>query len=86
MHWGLGVLAAIVVVALLAMLFARAVNVFPLAQLVNCRRRTERHISFGFQTIMWFAGLRGAIAFALCERSWRSLSTPPYCVTVRPAS
>lgn len=42
---------------------ARAANIFPFAFIANLRRK--RKISFKMQVAMWFAGLRGAIAFAL---------------------
>lgn len=53
---------------LLAALFclaARAAHVFPLAFLANWGRR--RKIPLKMQVVMWFAGLRGAIAFALAQ-------------------
>ena len=62
-HWKLYAVAA------LAMLLGRACNVFPVTALVNCRRRAERRISMGFQKIVWFAGLRGAVAFALALKA-----------------
>lgn len=43
---------------------SRAGNVYPLSYLVNPYRKTK--ISPKFQFIMWFSGLRGAIAFSLC--------------------
>eukprot|EP00743_Colponemidia_sp_Colp-15_P009274 GILK01010133.1.p1 GENE.GILK01010133.1~~GILK01010133.1.p1 ORF type:complete len:715 (-),score=47.94 GILK01010133.1:101-2245(-) len=42
---------------------SRAANIFPLAKLCNRFRSTK--ISKADQIIMWFSGLRGAIAFAL---------------------
>ncbi|KNC86003.1 hypothetical protein SARC_01848 [Sphaeroforma arctica JP610] len=42
---------------------SRALNIFPLASLVNKHRKVK--IPFKFQVIMWFSGLRGAIAFTL---------------------
>eukprot|EP00019_Armaparvus_languidus_P010358 CAMPEP_0168579286 /NCGR_PEP_ID=MMETSP0420-20121227/126_1 /TAXON_ID=498008 /ORGANISM="Pessonella sp." /LENGTH=367 /DNA_ID=CAMNT_0008613213 /DNA_START=483 /DNA_END=1586 /DNA_ORIENTATION=- len=48
---------------LMLCLLGRAVNVFPLAALVNRFRRTK--IDLKMQFFMWFSGLRGAIAFAL---------------------
>jgi sodium/hydrogen exchanger 8 len=44
-------------------LLGRACNVFPLAWIMNKFRRVK--IDFRMQFFMWFAGLRGAIAFAL---------------------
>jgi len=46
----------------------RALNIFPLSFLANCcRRRGLNHIPLKMQGVLWFAGLRGAIAFALSE-------------------
>jgi solute carrier family 9 (sodium/hydrogen exchanger), member 8 len=51
---------------LLFCLIARALNIFPLSLLANCcRRKGENRISLKMQCVLWFAGLRGAIAFAL---------------------
>jgi len=48
---------------LLLILIGRAANIFPLAFLCNRVRSIE--IPTKYQFIMWFSGLRGAIAFAL---------------------
>ncbi|TKR94730.1 hypothetical protein L596_008984 [Steinernema carpocapsae] len=51
-------------IATIALLFiSRALNIFPLSYLVN-RCRSEQ-ISMKNQVIMWFSGMRGAVAFAL---------------------
>jgi NhaP-type Na+/H+ or K+/H+ antiporter len=56
------------VVALLACLVGRALNIFPLSWLANlCRTKRSNKISGKMQVVLWFAGLRGAIAFALSE-------------------
>eukprot|EP01135_Chromosphaera_perkinsii_P002324 Nk52_evm110s221 gene=Nk52_evmTU110s221 len=44
-------------------LIGRALNIFPLSFIVNSYRNVKIHPKFQF--IMWFSGLRGAIAFAL---------------------
>ncbi|XP_059474261.1 sodium/hydrogen exchanger 8 [Neocloeon triangulifer] len=54
---------ALVVWALLFCLLGRALNIFPLAALVN--RFREHKITPKMMFIMWFSGLRGAIAYAL---------------------
>mmetsp|Transcript_58111 Transcript_58111/g.123246 ORF Transcript_58111/g.123246 Transcript_58111/m.123246 type:complete len:566 (-) Transcript_58111:5-1702(-) len=55
--------------SLLGVLFcfiARALNIFPLSWVANCcRRHGDNKISCKLQCVLWFAGLRGAIAFAL---------------------
>ena len=56
------------ILALFICVIARACNIFPLSFLANCcRKRGRNHISFKMQCVLWFAGLRGAIAFALAE-------------------
>jgi len=51
---------------LLFCLIGRAMNIFPISWIANCcRRRGENKISLKMQCVLWFAGLRGAIAFAL---------------------
>lgn len=44
-------------------LIGRVANIFPLSYLANFGRKQK--IPFKMQVVMWFAGLRGAIAFAL---------------------
>jgi sodium/hydrogen exchanger 8 len=46
-------------------LIGRIVNIFPLSFLSNLCRRQK--IPIKMQVVMWFAGLRGAIAFALSQ-------------------
>jgi len=53
----------LIIATSLLCLLGRALNIFPFAFLANCRR--ERPIPPNMQVMMWFAGLRGAIAFAL---------------------
>lgn len=57
--------------SLYAMLFCvigRFCNIFPLS-LISNRRRTRKgsRITYKMQLVLWFAGLRGAIAYALAE-------------------
>uniref|UniRef100_A0A8C4NNX7 Sodium/hydrogen exchanger n=1 Tax=Eptatretus burgeri TaxID=7764 RepID=A0A8C4NNX7_EPTBU len=56
----------IIIGALLAILVGRASNIYPLSFFLNLGRRNK--ISFNFQHMMMFAGLRGAVAFALAIR------------------
>ena len=49
--------------AIIFTLVSRLMNVYPLSNLVN--RYREEKISAKNQLIMWFSGLRGAVAFAL---------------------
>jgi len=48
---------------LLLCLMGRAITIFSFSFLANCRR--VRKISINMQLMLWFAGMRGAIAFAL---------------------
>uniref|UniRef100_A0AAR2LHN4 Sodium/hydrogen exchanger n=1 Tax=Pygocentrus nattereri TaxID=42514 RepID=A0AAR2LHN4_PYGNA len=52
--------------AFLAMFLGRAANIYPLSFLLNLGR--SNRISSNFQHVMMFAGLRGAMAFALSIR------------------
>lgn len=60
-----------VLFSLLSIVFCglgRALNIFPLSWLANlCRKRGHNRIPLKMQFVLWFAGLRGAIAFALAE-------------------
>ena len=49
--------------SIVLILVGRAANIFPLAAVMNTQREVK--ISPQHQIIMWFSGLRGAIAFAL---------------------
>jgi sodium/hydrogen exchanger 8 len=48
-----------------ACLLARAFNTFPLCSLANLGRSEAQKIPFKYMVVIWFSGLRGAIAFAL---------------------
>jgi len=55
-----------IIAALLAVVISRAMNVYPLAFLLNLGRKKK--IPINMQHMMMFAGLRGAIAFTLAIR------------------
>ncbi|CAE1172129.1 SLC9A6_7 [Acanthosepion pharaonis] len=59
--------AAFIFSAFFAIFVARFFNVYPLSLLLNLGRKNK--IKFSFQHMMMFAGLRGAIAFALSIRN-----------------
>ncbi|XP_063416588.1 sodium/hydrogen exchanger 8-like [Mytilus trossulus] len=61
---GLIVKPALVIWGIALVLIGRAFNIFPLTFLANFFR--EHKITRKNQFIMWFSGLRGAVAFALC--------------------
>lgn len=52
--------------AFLAVFLGRAANIYPLSFLLNLGRRNK--IGYNFQHVMMFAGLRGAMTFALSIR------------------
>eukprot|EP01137_Pigoraptor_chileana_P020836 Opistho-2@83731 len=57
---------AFMTLSLVTVLFARAANIFPLAFLLNlCTGRAPKPVPFRHMIVMWAAGLRGAISFAL---------------------
>ena len=51
--------------AIAAVLVARALNIFPFAAIANIGRTHK--ISIQMQVVIWFGGLRGAIAFSLAQ-------------------
>lgn len=53
---------ALVAVTIVLCVLARALNIFPLAALLNLARKDK--IPLKYQVAMWHAGLRGAIAYA----------------------
>lgn len=54
------------ILGLLFCLIARALNIFPISCIANCcRQKGVNRIPLKMQCVLWFAGLRGAIAFAL---------------------
>lgn len=53
----------ILLVSIVLLLLCRACNIFPISFLCNLRRKEK--ISYRTQLMLWFSGMRGAIAFAL---------------------
>lgn len=48
-------------------MIGRAVNVYPLAALINLGRKPK--MPWNFQNMLFFAGMRGAMSFALAIRN-----------------
>ena len=63
--WGVDLFWPFIFFCLVALAISRAVNVFPNMLLVNCTRPPEMRFSKSHQFMLWWAGLRGAMAFAL---------------------
>jgi sodium/hydrogen exchanger 8 len=61
--WHLGFTLTTIV----AILIGRALNVFPIAWLLN--RHARLQLSWQEQTVMWFSGLRGAISYCLATNA-----------------
>jgi NhaP-type Na+/H+ or K+/H+ antiporter len=61
--WHLGFTLTTIV----AILIGRALNVFPIAWLLN--RRARLQLSWQEQAVMWFSGLRGAISYCLATNA-----------------
>ncbi|KAH8409885.1 hypothetical protein KR009_000302 [Drosophila setifemur] len=59
--------AGFIITAFICAAVGRAVNVYPLSWLLNIRRKPK--ISTNFQHMLFFAGLRGAMSFALAIRN-----------------
>nr|XP_004663684.1 sodium/hydrogen exchanger 9 [Jaculus jaculus] len=62
--------AVFILGAFLAIVVARACNIYPLSFLLNLGRKQK--VPWNFQHMMMFSGLRGAIAFALAIRNTES--------------
>jgi len=62
------------VVSFFFCILGRTLNIFPLAWLLNKQRK--RPIPWKVQVVMWFSGLRGAIAFALSLEFNSEMDTP----------
>jgi len=75
MYMGMGVFTGrfkswdfnFVLLAIFFCLLGRALNTFPLSALSNRFRNQSNIIPIRMQFVIWFAGLRGAIAFALSQ-------------------
>lgn len=55
--------------AIIAIILARALNIYPLAYVINLSRSKRNKVDPGMQHFLVFSGLRGAMAFALAMRN-----------------
>lgn len=74
---------AFLVISIVALAISRALNVYPVAAVVNCLRPREVHIPLSHQHMLWFSGLRGAIAFALSLSAATDLQGEPSTIAFR---
>eukprot|EP00667_Euglena_gracilis_P008060 EG_transcript_8160 len=62
--------------AFAACLVARALNVYPISLVINMFRPKAERISQRCQFVIWFGGLRGAVAFLIAVQSWGKKDFP----------
>ena len=55
--------------SLFVIIIGRALNIYPMSFLVNLTRSSSKKIDFKNQHLMFFSGLRGALAFGLAIRN-----------------
>ena len=67
----------LVITTVINLNFARLLNILIVTSLVNCSRTEKTKIPGKMKFIMWVAGLRGAMAYALALRSATDLEIGP---------
>lgn len=70
---------AFILAAFFAIAVARAANIYPLSFLLNLGRKNK--IPTNFQHMLWFSGLRGAMAFALAMQNTMSEARQMFLTT-----
>lgn len=55
----------LIILMLPILLISRAINIFPLGFVMNLKRKSHHKVTMPQQIMLWFGGLRGAMAFAL---------------------
>eukprot|EP01025_Chloroclados_australasicus_P047391 TRINITY_DN5297_c0_g1_i3.p1 TRINITY_DN5297_c0_g1~~TRINITY_DN5297_c0_g1_i3.p1 ORF type:complete len:609 (+),score=59.03 TRINITY_DN5297_c0_g1_i3:263-2089(+) len=71
--WSNGLTWSFLIISFFALAWSRFVNIVPNTYIINKWRVSEKQIPWQFQVMMWWSGLRGAIAFALALRSKEDL-------------
>jgi solute carrier family 9 (sodium/hydrogen exchanger), member 8 len=71
--WGSVSTWAFIVMSLVALAVSRYLNVYPCTAFVNLLRPAESRIPETHKHMLWFSGLRGAMAFALASRARNEL-------------
>lgn len=66
-----------VILTIVNLNIARAVNILITSALLNLGRSTDSRIKWNEQFVMWIAGLRGAMAYALALKSSTELVEGP---------
>ena len=69
--------AGLAITTVLNLNFARFLNVMIVTGLVNCSRTEQTKIPLKVQFVMWLAGLRGAMAYALALKCATDLEIGP---------
>ena len=68
LHYWESYYTSLIVWSLLLCLLGRAMHVYPLSFLINkSRREVDTRITMNKQHMLWFSGLRGAVAFACAK-------------------
>eukprot|EP01023_Acetabularia_acetabulum_P066935 TRINITY_DN9122_c0_g1_i3.p1 TRINITY_DN9122_c0_g1~~TRINITY_DN9122_c0_g1_i3.p1 ORF type:complete len:593 (+),score=93.24 TRINITY_DN9122_c0_g1_i3:148-1926(+) len=71
--WDNGLTWAFLIISFFALAWSRLVNIVPCTYIINKWRTTDKQIPWQFEVMMWWSGLRGAIAFALALKSKEDL-------------
>mmetsp|Transcript_20725 Transcript_20725/g.62446 ORF Transcript_20725/g.62446 Transcript_20725/m.62446 type:complete len:788 (+) Transcript_20725:333-2696(+) len=75
--WGKGLTWMFLVIALAALAHSRLANIWLCSKSVNLLRPPEMAVPLSHQTMLWWSGLRGAIAFALSLQAVQDLPDGP---------
>jgi sodium/hydrogen exchanger 8 len=78
-RWNVGLIVTTIIMCFVS----RAIAIFGLGSLANCKRKRNK-LKWNHMTFLWFAGVRGAIAFALVidmAASRPSINTEVYATT-----